>query len=143
MNRAEVDLILSMAAAYDQRTIGEADSMAWEAIIGPLPYEACREAVIDYYRHNRDRIMPCDLIDAVKPEPTGPVCEGCGERGGHIGGCPAVDWQFHVPGSNGVFTFEQLDRVCAAPGCNRTFRQHHDDETRPRHPFATGEVDKR
>lgn len=60
-----VDL-LTVAAAFDQRTIGEGDAIAWHAAIGDLAFEDSRQAVISYYRESRERIMPADVRQRVK-----------------------------------------------------------------------------
>jgi hypothetical protein len=59
-----VDL-LTVAAAFDQRTIGEGDAIAWHAAVGDLAFGDSRQAVIDYYRENRERVMPSDVRQRV------------------------------------------------------------------------------
>jgi hypothetical protein len=53
--------ILALAAAYDLRTVGEADVEAWHAAVGDLDFESCRKVVIEHYRNKRERLMPADL----------------------------------------------------------------------------------
>lgn len=66
MKRSEVAALLSMCSAYDNRTIGEADVVAWHTIIGHLPVEQARAAVIDHYTRESRRIMPADVMAGAK-----------------------------------------------------------------------------
>lgn len=58
--------LLTKMAAYDQRTIGEADVAAWHEV---LPEEVgivdALASVPAHYSRSRDRMMPADVIDAV------------------------------------------------------------------------------
>jgi len=73
MTRSETAKLLALCAAYDQRTIGEADVEAWhEALdcpwvpgIGP---DEAQAAVIVHYRHGSQRITPADVIKLVKAD---------------------------------------------------------------------------
>lgn len=58
--------ILKTAAAYDQRTIGKTDAVAWHAVIGDLPFGDAQKAVFAYYAESRERIMPADVRSRVK-----------------------------------------------------------------------------
>lgn len=60
-----VDL-LTVAAAFDQRTIGEGDAIAWHAAVGDLSFTDSRQAVIVHYREHRERVMPADVRHGVK-----------------------------------------------------------------------------
>lgn len=60
-----VDL-LTLAAAFDQRTVGEGDAFAWQAVVGDLRFIDARQAVIAYYTENRERIMPSDVRQRVR-----------------------------------------------------------------------------
>lgn len=62
---SEVVELLSVAAAFDQRTVGEFDVGAWHAAIGDLDLEDARLAVIGHYREHRERLMPADVRDRV------------------------------------------------------------------------------
>lgn len=61
MTRSEIALMLGAAAARDQRTIGEADVLAWHEDLGDLDFEECREAVSRHYRESVDRIKPAHV----------------------------------------------------------------------------------
>jgi hypothetical protein len=50
MNRDDVIDVLSAVAAADRRTVGEADVVVWEAIIGDLPKDMALQAVITHFR---------------------------------------------------------------------------------------------
>jgi hypothetical protein len=65
MDRPKTALLLALCAAFDQRTLGEADVEAWHAAIGDLAYEDSRQAVIAHYRESRERIMPADVRQRV------------------------------------------------------------------------------
>lgn len=60
-----VDL-LTVAAAFDQRTVGEGDAMAWHAVLGDLIFADAKQAVIGHYTDTRERVMPADIRQRVK-----------------------------------------------------------------------------
>ena len=60
-----VDL-LTVAAAFDQRTVGEGDAMAWYAVVGDLDFTEAKQAVIGHYTDSTDRIMPAHVRVRVK-----------------------------------------------------------------------------
>jgi hypothetical protein len=62
----EVCDLLAVAASFDRRTIGEADSEAWESAVGDLSFDDARAAVIAHYRETRDWVMPSDVRQRVK-----------------------------------------------------------------------------
>lgn len=66
MTPSEAARILTLAACYDGRTVGEADAIAWASLLGDLSGDAALEAVKDYYRKETRRIMPADLIAATR-----------------------------------------------------------------------------
>jgi hypothetical protein len=66
VNATETAALLTLAAAYDQRTIGEADVLAWQAILGPTSFADAQTAVKAHYATKRDRVMPVDVIDGVR-----------------------------------------------------------------------------
>src|SRR5215472_3174449 len=66
MTKAEVARLLAVAAAFDQRTSGEEDDMAWLAAVGDLNFGDAREAVIAHYRDSTERIMPGHIRQRVK-----------------------------------------------------------------------------
>jgi hypothetical protein len=55
--------VLSLAASFDQRTVGETDVVAWMAVATECGWTfslACR-AVLEHYKHQRTRVMPADV----------------------------------------------------------------------------------
>ena len=71
MERSDVAKLLAFCAAFDQRTIGDADVLAWhEALSSPwvpnMGLEDAQEAVIEHYRATSERITPADVLKRVK-----------------------------------------------------------------------------
>lgn len=65
MNVRETAKVLAKAAAFDQRTVGEADIMAWHEVIADLDAEDALSAVSRWYRDSTDRLMPATLRKTV------------------------------------------------------------------------------
>ena len=65
MRKDELALVLTKAAAFDYRNISEADVEAWMLVIGDLTFAECDAAVVEYYKENRERIMPSDIRQRV------------------------------------------------------------------------------
>lgn len=61
MTPGDTARVLAKIAAFDQRTIGEADVLAWHEVIGHLDAASCMAAVTTHYRENTTRIMPADV----------------------------------------------------------------------------------
>jgi hypothetical protein len=61
MNIDEIGALLAICATFDYRNPGTVDLEAWEAVLGDLTFADAREAVLAYYRANRERIMPADV----------------------------------------------------------------------------------
>lgn len=66
MNRSEVAILLGVAAAYDQRTVGEADVVAWHELLGDQSAADAVQAVKNHYATETRRVMPVDVISGVK-----------------------------------------------------------------------------
>ena len=58
--------LLTVAAAFDQRTVGEGDAMAWHAVVGDLNFADAKQAVLGYYADTRERVMPADVRRRVR-----------------------------------------------------------------------------
>jgi hypothetical protein len=58
--------LLTTCAAYDRRTIGKADAVAWHAVVRDLPFDLAQEAVFAHYSESREWIMPADVRTRVK-----------------------------------------------------------------------------
>ena len=73
MTRSETARLLAFCAAYDQRTIGEADVLAWaEALDSPwvpnIDLDEAQAAVIAHYRETAQRINVADVLKRVKTD---------------------------------------------------------------------------
>ena len=66
MNIAECALVLAKAAAFDRRTVGDADVMAWYEAIGDLDASEALAAVTRWYRDRSDWLMPSHLREVVR-----------------------------------------------------------------------------
>jgi hypothetical protein len=62
MTPIEVGRVLVKASAFDQRTVGEVDIMAWHEILRRVEYADALEAVTRHYTETRERLMPADVI---------------------------------------------------------------------------------
>jgi hypothetical protein len=62
----EVIDLLTLAAAFDRRHIGEADSIAWHAALGDLAFTDAQAALIGHYQDSREFVMPADVRTRVK-----------------------------------------------------------------------------
>lgn len=58
--------LLASAAIYDNRTVGDADILAWMRAIGDLPYADADAAVADHYSETTDRLMPAHVRTRVR-----------------------------------------------------------------------------
>lgn len=61
MTPDEVARLLAKCSAFDQRTVGRADVLAWHEAIGDLDPEVAMRAVSRWYRDNDERINPARL----------------------------------------------------------------------------------
>lgn len=66
MNLSQTAQMLAQMQAYDQRTVGESDVIAWHAILSDAPFEDCQEAVRLHYAENTDRVMPAHVRRLVR-----------------------------------------------------------------------------
>lgn len=57
--------VLAVAAAFDNRTVGDADCTAWYRVIGHLDQREAEEAIIAHYSETTDRIMPAHVLNRV------------------------------------------------------------------------------
>lgn len=58
--------LLATCAAYDRRTIGKTDAVAWHAVVKDLPFGDAQQAVFDHYSESREFIMPADVRTRVR-----------------------------------------------------------------------------
>ena len=67
MKPSDAAVLLAKMSAFDQRTIGEADAEAWAEALGDgVTLDDALDVVTDHYRASRDRIMPADVLAAVR-----------------------------------------------------------------------------
>ncbi|MFF0864201.1 hypothetical protein ACFYUV_20750 [Nonomuraea sp. NPDC003560] len=66
MTPEEVIDLLSTAAAYDRRKVGEADVIAWHAAVKDLDFLDAQDAVIGHYTETTDWLMPAHVRKRVK-----------------------------------------------------------------------------
>jgi hypothetical protein len=66
VNAEEMGELLASAAIYDNRTVGDADILAWMRAIGDLPYDDADMAVAAHYGETTDRLMPGHVRARVK-----------------------------------------------------------------------------
>jgi hypothetical protein len=60
VNLSETALVLAQMQAYDQRTVGDSDVIAWHSLLVDAPFEDCQEAVPAALRgeHRPDHARP-------------------------------------------------------------------------------------
>jgi len=66
MTPSQIADLLGFCAAFDRRTVGTADALAWHTVLGDLDFNEARQAVTEHYATNRDWIMPADIREAVR-----------------------------------------------------------------------------
>jgi hypothetical protein len=65
VNRTEIARILTLAATFDRRTVGDADVLAWHSVLGDIDYSDAENAVKAHYRESPRFAMPADIRAAV------------------------------------------------------------------------------
>lgn len=63
---SETATLLAMVAAYDRRTVGQADVAAWHTELEPYDLATCTAAVRAHYGESREWLMPGDVVQRVK-----------------------------------------------------------------------------
>lgn len=66
MNLSETADLLTAMSAYDRRTIGDGDVIAWQAILSDASFDDCLEAVKQHYAEHTEWIMPAHVRRAVR-----------------------------------------------------------------------------
>ncbi|MFJ8743445.1 hypothetical protein ACIRL2_29220 [Embleya sp. NPDC127516] len=97
MKKSEIAQLLTLAASFDLRIVGDADVAAWHLILGKVDYTDAQAAVLLHYRDETRRIMPADVRRHVRQirndraeHNGGPVMGGTSRR------VPQVDPDDHV-----------------------------------------------
>lgn len=65
MNLSETADLLTAMSAFDRRTIGDGDVIAWQSILSDAAFEDCLAAVKQYYTDHTEWIMPAHVRRAV------------------------------------------------------------------------------
>lgn len=66
MNASEAAILLGVCAAYDRRTVGEIDAMAWAEALADIRLDDAKIAVVHHYRDSDRWIMPAHVRQIVK-----------------------------------------------------------------------------
>lgn len=66
MNRADIARLLTKMAAFDQRTIGDADVAAWHEVLAGVELPDALQAVARHYAESDKRMMPAHVIQLVR-----------------------------------------------------------------------------
>jgi hypothetical protein len=65
MTPTDISKILAKAAAFDQRTVGDADILAWLEALGDLDPADALAAVTCHYQRSEERLKPVHVIAGV------------------------------------------------------------------------------
>lgn len=66
MNLSETARLLGAMAAFDRRTVGDGDVIAWQAVLSDAAFEDCLEAVKGHYAEQTEWMMPAHVRRAVR-----------------------------------------------------------------------------
>jgi len=66
MTPGDATRVLTLAASYDQRTIGETDALAWAKVLGDTNIDDAFQAIVDHYSRETRRLMPADVLAGVR-----------------------------------------------------------------------------
>jgi hypothetical protein len=66
MTPSQTAELLTFCAAFDRRTIGKADVLAWQTVLTDIDYDAAKQAVTQHYATETRWIMPADIRQAVR-----------------------------------------------------------------------------
>jgi hypothetical protein len=61
VTRAETAAVLTLAATFDRRSVGDADVLAWHDVLADITLEEARDAVKAHYARSREWLMPADV----------------------------------------------------------------------------------
>jgi hypothetical protein len=65
MNHADALEVLAVAAAFDRRTVGESDGMAWSVALPNTDMQQAKDAVIQHYTRTDAWVMPSHILAIV------------------------------------------------------------------------------
>lgn len=66
MNLSEAADLLTAMSAFDRRTIGDGDVIAWQAVLSDAPFADCLEAVKRHYAEQTEWMMPAHVRRLVR-----------------------------------------------------------------------------
>lgn len=66
MNLSETARLLGAMAAFDRRTVGDADVIAWQAVMDDIPFADALTAVKHHYSEGEAWLMPVHIRQSVK-----------------------------------------------------------------------------
>ena len=66
MNLPEAQMLLTVAAAFDNRKPDADAATAWSVALDGYRFEDCRDAIVAHYRSSSDWLMPAHVVAAVK-----------------------------------------------------------------------------
>lgn len=66
MTPSQVAELLAMASAFDRRTVGDADVMAWHLVLRDIDHQDAQKALAAHYSETRDWVMPADIRQRVR-----------------------------------------------------------------------------
>lgn len=66
MTPAQTAELLAFCAAFDRRTVGKADVLAWQTVLADIDFNAAKSAVTAHYAEETRWIMPADIRGAVR-----------------------------------------------------------------------------
>jgi len=66
MNLTETTQALALAQAFDLRTVGEADVLAWHSVLGDAPAADVMEAIRRHYAEHTERVMPAHVRRTIR-----------------------------------------------------------------------------
>jgi hypothetical protein len=61
MNLEEIGAVLGKAAGFDNRTIGQANLLAWHEVLGDLELGDCLDAIAQHHRESTEYLMPAHI----------------------------------------------------------------------------------
>lgn len=66
MTPAEAQMLLGIAASFDNRKPSEEAAIAWSHALNGYRFEDCRDAIVTHYRASSEWLMPAKVIAEVK-----------------------------------------------------------------------------
>ncbi|MCK2237725.1 MULTISPECIES: hypothetical protein [unclassified Crossiella] len=125
MGLSEAARLLALAAAYDQRTVGEADVLAWRTALCGTSFAECESAILAHVRRETVRVTPAHILDRVQADrrmradrraalPTGADRATAAEAAQR--GLALIREQMGWPAPS-TAQLTALERPCPHPGC--------------------------